>query len=61
MEFRTKFKYSNFPFVLAGYVTEKLRGKTWEDDVTETLFKALGMGKECSLRWGLSSSIHPVL
>ena len=41
-DFRSKFEYSNYPYVLAGYVTEKLRGKTWEDDVTETLFKELG-------------------
>lgn len=42
-EFRSEFEYSNYPFVLAGYVTERLRGKAWEDDVTDTLFKALGM------------------
>jgi len=42
-EFRSKYEYSNYPYVLAGYVTEKVRGKIWEDDVTETLFKSLGM------------------
>lgn len=40
--FHSKFEYSNYPYVLAGYVTEQLRGKTWEDDATDTLFKALG-------------------
>ena len=49
-DFRTKDEYSTYPYVLAGYVTEKLRGKTWEDDVTDTLFKALGMWADKPLR-----------
>ena len=48
--FREKDEYSTYPYVLAGYVTEKLRGKTWEDDVTDTLFKALGMWDDTPLR-----------
>ena len=43
-EFREEFEYSNYPFVLAGYSTERLRGKAWEDDVTDTIFRALGKG-----------------
>ena len=54
-------EYTTVMFIFEEATIFPLRSNTWEDDVTETLFKALGTGKECSLRWSLSSSIHPVL
>ena len=40
-EFREEYLYTNYPFVLAGYVTEVATGVTWEDAVT-SLFGELG-------------------
>lgn len=40
---RTKFVYSNYMYVLAGFVAEKMGGKPWETLVKELLFEPLGM------------------
>lgn len=41
--FRTEFLYNNYMYMLAGYIAEKLTGKTWEDLVQEYIFTPLGM------------------
>ncbi len=38
-----KFIYSNAGFSIAGHMTEKITGKSWEDLVREKIFRPLGM------------------
>lgn len=40
---RTKFQYNNYGYILAGYIVEKLTGKSWEQCVQEYIFEPLGM------------------
>ncbi len=40
---RRKWQYNNFMFLLQGMVTEKITGKTWEDNIREKIFAPLGM------------------
>ncbi len=44
-ELRQKWQYNNFMFMLQGMVTEKLTGKSWEDNVHEKIFTPLGMNR----------------
>ena len=41
--FRQTFQYCNYGYVLAGYILEKVSGRTWEELVQEYLFDPLGM------------------
>ena len=45
--FRTKFQYNNYGYILAGYIVEKLTGKTYEECLDEYLFRPLGMDRSC--------------
>ena len=40
---RERWQYNNFMFAAQGVVTEKLTGKSWEDNVREKIFQPLGM------------------
>lgn len=40
---RRRWQYNNFMYLLQGVVTEKLTGKSWEDNVREKLLQPLGM------------------
>lgn len=40
---REKWQYNNFMFMLQGMVTEKITGKSWEDNIRQKIFKPLGM------------------
>lgn len=40
---RDKWQYNNFMFTAQGAITEKLTGKSWEENVREKLFKPLSM------------------
>jgi CubicO group peptidase (beta-lactamase class C family) len=40
---REKWQYNNFMFLLQGVVTEKITGKSWEDNIREKIFEPLGM------------------
>ena len=42
-DFRTTFQYNNAMFLTAGYLSEVVSGKSWEDNVREKLFVPLGM------------------
>lgn len=42
-ELREKWQYNNFMFMSQGIVIEKLTGKTWEENISEKIFKPLGM------------------
>jgi len=41
--FRTAWQYQNFMFMLAGYLAEKIDGRSWEQQVQEKIFNPLGM------------------
>jgi CubicO group peptidase (beta-lactamase class C family) len=55
---REKWQYNNFMFLLQGVVTEKITGKSWEDNIREKIFKPLGMdSSDVSLgEWRQSSN-----
>ncbi|XP_045203141.2 protein flp-like [Mercenaria mercenaria] len=42
-EFRTKFHYSNYMYLLAGHVAEVITGESWEKLVADRLFNRLSM------------------
>ncbi len=42
-DFRTDFQYNNAMFLTAGYLTEEITGKSWEDNVRARLLEPLGM------------------
>ncbi|GHU74917.1 penicillin-binding protein [Clostridia bacterium] len=41
--FRSKWEYNNYMFAAAGLLIEKITGQSWEDYVSEKIFKPLGM------------------
>ncbi|NVO01874.1 MAG: serine hydrolase, partial [Bacteroidetes bacterium] len=41
--FRTSFGYSNIMYIAAGEIIQKVTGKKWEDYISETFLKPLGM------------------
>jgi CubicO group peptidase (beta-lactamase class C family) len=48
--FRTTWQYNNLMFMSAGYLIERISGKTWEDFVKTNIFKPLGMkNSNCSV------------
>ena len=42
-DFRTDFQYNNAMFLAAGYLVERITGRSWEDAVRERVFEPLGM------------------
>lgn len=42
-DLRQKWQYNNLMYLTAGYLTEVITGKTWEDAVRERIFTPLGM------------------
>lgn len=40
---RERWQYNNFMFLTQGVITEKLTGKSWEDNIREKIFLPLGM------------------
>ncbi|MGA2084906.1 MAG: serine hydrolase [Terracidiphilus sp.] len=40
---RTTFQYNNLMFMTAGYIAGQLNGTSWEDAITQRVFKPLGM------------------
>jgi CubicO group peptidase (beta-lactamase class C family) len=42
-DFRTDFQYNNAMFLTAGYLTEEITGKSWEENVRARIFDPLGM------------------
>jgi CubicO group peptidase (beta-lactamase class C family) len=41
--FRGRFQYQNLMFITAGYLTEQLTGKSWEQQLQDEIFNPLGM------------------
>lgn len=57
-----RYEYSNLGYVIAGAMTEKATGKTWEELMTEKLFKPLGMksaGFGGQTSWGHTAGGKP--
>lgn len=46
---RASFEYQNLMYIVAGEVIHTVSGKTWEDFITERLFKPLGMNRTYAL------------
>jgi CubicO group peptidase (beta-lactamase class C family) len=40
---RQRYQYNNFMFMLQGVITEKITGKSWEDNIREKFFNPLSM------------------
>ncbi|WP_299123867.1 serine hydrolase [uncultured Winogradskyella sp.] len=53
---REQWYYNNFGFLLQGVITEKLTGKSWEDNIEEKFFKPLGMKRSKTMIEGMKSS-----
>lgn len=47
--FRSKWGYTNSAFMTAGEIIPKVTGKTWEEYITENIFKPLGMNNSLAL------------
>jgi CubicO group peptidase (beta-lactamase class C family) len=43
--FRSEFAYDNLMYVIAGEVIAKITGKSWQENIKETIFQPLGMKK----------------
>lgn len=41
--FRSRYQYQNLMFMTAGYLAERITGRSWDDLVAERLFQPLGM------------------
>ena len=41
--FRSRFYYNNWMWLVAGIITERITGKSWEDNIRERIFEPLGM------------------
>ncbi len=55
--FRNKYQYNNIMFITAGYLIERMTGRTWEDAVRDRIFKPLGMtGSNFSVKDSQTSS-----
>ncbi|HRP56501.1 serine hydrolase [Agriterribacter sp.] len=42
---REKWQYNNFMFLTQGMITEKITGKSWEENIKEKIFTPLGMSR----------------
>lgn len=40
---RQKWRYNNFMFLVQGVITERITGKSWEENIKDRFFKPLGM------------------
>lgn len=43
--FREVWQYQNLMFATAGYLTEKIAGRSWDDQIRDLVFKPLGMSR----------------
>ena len=53
---RQQWYYNNFGFLLQGVITEKLSGKSWEENIEEKFFKPLGMKRSKTMMSGMKES-----
>ncbi|WP_282044014.1 serine hydrolase [Winogradskyella flava] len=52
---RQQWYYNNFGFLLQGVITEKITGKSWEENIEETFFKPLGMNRSKTMIDGMKN------
>ena len=45
--FRQSYLYSNYLYLMAGYITEVVDGRTWEEHIRQLLFDPLGETRCC--------------
>ncbi len=56
---RERWQYNNFMFLTQGVITEKITGKTWEENISERFFKPLGMSTSNTSITELQKSTEP--
>jgi len=58
---RTKWQYNNWMYLVQGVVTEKLTGKSWEDNIQERFFRKLEMNNSNLTIDGLKNNAEPAI
>ena len=53
---RQQWYYNNFGFLLQGVITERITGKSWEENIEEQFFKPLGMDRSRTTIDGMKNS-----
>ncbi|MFC0605433.1 serine hydrolase [Winogradskyella pulchriflava] len=53
---RQQWYYNNFGFLAQGVITEKITGKSWEENIEEHFFKPLGMNRSKTMIEGMKTS-----
>lgn len=53
---RQQWYYNNFGFLLQGVITERITGKTWEENIEEKFFKPLNMNRSRTMIKGMKES-----
>jgi len=55
---RQQWYYNNFGFLTQGVITEKITGKSWEDNIEEHFFKPLGMDRSNTMIDGMKNDTN---
>ncbi|MBF8149430.1 serine hydrolase [Winogradskyella sp. F6397] len=55
---REQWYYNNFGFLLQGVITERITGKTWEENIENKFFKPLGMNRSKTTIDGMKTSTN---
>ena len=58
---RERWYYNNFMYLAQGVMAEKITGKSWEDNVSERIFKPLGMARSNLVINGLKNGENAAL
>lgn len=58
---RTKWQYNNWMYLAQGVVTEKVTGKSWEDNIQERFFRKLDMNNSNLTIGGLKNNAEPAI
>ncbi|WP_299116635.1 serine hydrolase [uncultured Winogradskyella sp.] len=58
---RQKWYYNNFGFLLQGVITEKITGKSWEENIEDKFFKPLGMNRSKTMISGMKESSNAAI
>lgn len=53
---RQQWYYNNFGFLVQGVITEKITGKSWEENIEDEFFKPLGMDRSKTTIEGMKTS-----
>jgi len=56
---RSRWQYNNFMFMVQGMVTERLTGKSWEQNITSQIFQPLGMSESSIGTVALAAAPEP--